>query len=134
MTGASNKPRVRLYVVGQATYRLLTPVKGWRGPYGQSWTGAKWICIDCGRKVVGDNDKPFVRLTAYTDYEGRRVESGDPCARNGHAPCAWCGKKLPRTNDGCPRAHSWRICPGKTEGHRMIPQHAAAGHVGRNNP
>lgn len=119
-----NKPRVRLYVVGKATYRLISRTKGYRGPYGQDWCGAKWACIDCGRIVEGDDSHPYIRLETFTDYEGRRLARGDACAVNGHAPCAYCGKKLPRTNDGCPRAHPRRYCPGKTEADRMVGQHS----------
>ena len=38
----------------------------------------------------------------------------------------------PRTrDDGCPREHNWRACPGKTEADRMQPQHADNHHHGR---
>jgi len=123
-----SKPRVRLYVVGQATFRLVSRVRGWCGPYGQDWVGAKWACITCGKLVKGDNERPNVSVKSRGSY------GVDPCANNGHAPCAYCGKQLPRTNDGCPRAHAWRDCPGKTEADRMVGQHAHAAHHERVKP
>ena len=111
------KPRTRLYIVGQATYRRVKRDMGWGGPYGQDRRPARWACIDCGREVWGTDDKPM-----YVD---------NVCSRNGHAPCHACGRKLPRLNDGCPREHNWRICPGKTEADRMNPQHADKGHTKR---
>ncbi len=121
------KPRVRLYVAGQAFYRLVSPEKGWRGPYGQTWCGAKWACVACWKIIPGSNIKPYVG----TGFTG---EWSEPCARNGHAPCAHCGKQLPRLNDGCPRAHQWNRCPAKTDAARMIAQHAQPGHVERVRP
>jgi hypothetical protein len=115
----SNKPRVRLYHLGQATFRLVTRDRGWGGAYGQELRPAKWACIACGRKIDGTDDQPW------------RAPDEIACSRNGHAPCRECGKQLPRLNDGCPREHNWRICPGKTEAHRMTPQHAHKDHLTR---
>lgn len=120
----SNKPRVRLYHVGQATFRLISRDRGWGGPYGQDRRYAKWACIACGAMVDGTDDTPVI----YNRWNG---EPEQLCARNGHAPCRACGKQLPRLNDGCPREHPWRRCPGKTEADRVNPQHAHAGHLGR---
>lgn len=126
------KPRVRLYAAGQTFFRLVSEVKGWRGPYGQTWCGAKWACIVCGRLVGGDNQKPSPRFRpAFGDWPAEWI---DVCARNGHAPCAYCGKQLPRLNDACPRAHPWRRCPGKTEAARMVGQHAHPAEHVRSNP
>lgn len=50
------KPRVRLYVAGQAFYRLVSPEKGWRGPYGQTWCGAKWACVACRKIISGSSN------------------------------------------------------------------------------
>ena len=119
-----NKPRVRLFHVGQATFRLVTRDRGWGGPYGQQRRPAKWACIECRAVVEGDDDKPWVPRR-YND------EPDNKCARNGHAPCRICGAILPRLNDGCPREHNWRKCPGKDESDRMLPQHAHKGHLER---
>ena len=106
------KPRTRLHYAGKATYRLVTPDKGWGGHYGQTRKPAKWACIDCGRTISGDNSGPRVD----TDWAG---EPRDKCQRNGHAPCQRCGAMRPRLDDGCPREHNWRLRPGKTEADRM---------------
>ncbi len=127
------KQRIRLYAAGQTMYRLIRPDKGWGGPYGQDRRPAKWACIHCHTIVDGDNNKPWVTETFGTSVNVE-IRWRTKCARNGHAPCAHCGKPLPRTNDGCPRAHNWRSCPAKQEGHRMTPQHAAAGHQDRCRP
>lgn len=120
-----NKPRVRLFHAGQATFRLVTRDRGWGGPYGQDRRPAKWACIECGATVDGEDNHPWLGLNRYTDrYDNR-------CADNGHAPCRECGQMLPRLNDGCPREHRWTECPGKTEADRMNPQHAHAGHLER---
>lgn len=129
----SDKPRTRLFVAGQTVFRRVRMDKGWRGPYGQTPCPAKWACIECGRIVTGTNDAP-TGLKHPWPWPAGTVRWIDVCARNGHAPCAHCGKVLPRLNDGCPRAHPWQRCPGKTEAARMIPQHAAPGHVARSNP
>ena len=118
------KPRTRLYYAGKATYRLLTPDKGWGGPYGQNRQPARWACVDCGRTIRGEDSGPWID----TDWAGKPI---DKCQRNGHAPCRLCGKPLPRLDDGCPREHNWRACPGKTEADRMQPQHADNHHHGR---
>ena len=129
------KQRVRLYAAGQTMYRLVRPDKGYGGPYGQTRQPAKWACIHCAAIVDGTDDAPGVRIDHGIGIpEPHRYSWANPCARNGHAPCAHCGKILPRTDDGCPRAHNWRNCPGKTEAHRMIPQHAAARHQDRCRP
>lgn len=124
------KERTRLFIAGKATFRRVQPDKGWRGPYGQTHCLAKWACIECGRTITGDDQRPFVAQNTWNGI----TDLIDVCARNGHAPCAHCGKVLPRLNDGCPRAHPWRRCPGKTEAFRMIPQHTAAGHLARTKP
>ena len=96
-------------VVGKATYRLVSPDKGWGGPYGQYRKGAKWECVDCGRILVGDDSRPWDATRSA-------------CALNGHGPCSYCGKQLPRLTDGSMRAHPWRICPGKTAEHKVVPR------------
>lgn len=121
---SSSKPRVRLWHVGQATFRLVSRERGWSGAYGQDWRYAKWACIDCRAVVTGSDDAPHI----VNKWNG---EPDQNCARNGHAPCRECGQQLPRLNDGCPREHPWRTCPGKTEADRMIPQHAHKGHLER---
>ena len=118
------KLRTRLYVDGKATFWRSRADKGWGGAYGQDRRPAQWTCVDCGRRVTGDDDRPSIRRK----WDG---EPDDICARNGHSPCRSCGKSLPRLNDGCPREHNWRLCPGKDEPDRMGPQHAAAGHKER---
>ena len=130
------KERVRLYAAGQTMYRLVTPDRGWGGRYGQDRRPAKWACIHCGSMIWGDDEKPWQWLLTDTIGFGDHTETRwlTKCARNGHAPCAHCGQPLPRTNDGCPRAHNWRTCPAKTEAHRMIQQHSAAGHQDRCRP
>jgi hypothetical protein len=123
----TNKPRVRLFHWGKATFRLVTRDRGWGGPYGQERRPAKWACIDCGAQLDGTDEAPYLRQGWSLAGPG----TGEPdfaCARNGHAPCWACGKQLPRLNDGCPREHRWNRCPAKTEGNRMNPQHAAQGH------
>ncbi len=127
-TPAPMKQRVRLYAAGQAMYRLVTPDRGYGGAYGQTRRPAKWACIECGKTVYGTDEAPWVVLNRWSGAWGH------VCARNGHAPCAHCGKALPRLDDGCPRAHPWVQCPAKTEASRMIPQHSAAGHVERVKP
>lgn len=122
------KPRVKLFAAGQTFFRLVREDKGWRGPYGQTRCPAKWACTVCGRLVDGSNEAPM-NLKHF--WLGTWV---DVCARNGHAPCAYCGKQLPRLNDGCPRAHPWRNCPAKTEANRMLAQHAHPGHIERSKP
>lgn len=122
------KQRVRLYAAGQAMYRLVALDKGYTGPYSQNRCPAKWACIDCGRIIDGTDDAPDTRFNKWSGKHDNQ------CARNGHAPCAHCGKKLPRLNDGCPRAHNWRNCPGKTEAHRMEPQHPRPEHQPRTRP
>lgn len=94
-------------------------------------------CPQCdGSMIWGDDEKPWQWLLTDTIGFGDHTETRwlTKCARNGHAPCAHCGQPLPRTNDGCPRAHNWRSCPAKTEAHRMQPQHAAPGHQDRRAP
>ena len=122
---AVSKPRTRLWIAGQATYRLVARDRGWGGAWGQDRRPAKWACIDCGRRLTGTDDQPSVRRKQWSG------EWDEVCARNGHAPCRVCGKVLPRLNDGCPREHNWRLCPGKNEPDRMAPQHAAVGHRDR---
>ncbi len=126
------KPRVRLYAAGQTFFRQVSKDHGWGGPYGQYRRPAKWECIYCGRRIDGDNDRPWPAYQQpFGNWPGRWV---DICARNGHAPCAYCGKQLPRLNDACPRAHPWRRCPGKTEAARMVGQHAHPAEHVRSNP
>lgn len=117
------KERVRLYAAGQTMYRLVTPDRGWGGCYGQDRRPAKWACIHCHTVVDGDDNKPWYLTDTIGSGDQAETRWRTKCARNGHAPCAHCGTQLPRTNDGCPRAHNWRSCPAKTEDHRMLPQH-----------
>lgn len=118
------KPHTRLYHAGKATYRRTQPDRGWGGPYGQDWRPAEWVCIDCGHVVGGTNEWPNQPTNGFGAPLNR-------CQRNGHAPCRLCGKPLPRLDDGCPREHNWRACPGKTEADRMQPQHAHKDHHAR---
>lgn len=121
------KPRVRLFAVGETMFRLARPDKGWGGPWGQTRRPAKWACIYCGALVDGDDEKPWVHRR-WANNEG---PWDNACARNGHAPCAYCGQSLPRLDDGCPRAHRWNRCPAKSEANRMVSQHAVPGHAER---
>ncbi|GAA2178252.1 hypothetical protein GCM10009785_00130 [Brooklawnia cerclae] len=114
--------RARAVVRGKTVYRMVSPDRGWGGPYGQDRKWAWWACVWCGKKVPGTNNAPFVRRHPFTG------EWEEVCARNGHAPCARCGAWLPRLNDGCPREHNWTACPGKTEADRVVPQHSASKH------
>lgn len=113
----SSKPRVRLYHLGKATYRLVSRDRGWGGRYGNDRRPAKWVCLDCHAMVDGTDERP---------------EPWDSvCARNGHAPCRVCGQRIPRLNCGCPREHRWNQCPGKTEDDKVQAQHAHKGHLAR---
>lgn len=114
-----NKPRARIQYIGEVPYRLVSKGRGWSSAYGQTWSPAKWACTICGSVVTGDHEAPD------------KWAAESRCVRNGHAPCAHCGKPLARLNDGCPREHNWRSCPGKTEADRMQPQHAHKGHLAR---
>ena len=119
---SETKKRTRLFYAGKATYRHVTPDRGWGGYYGQTRRPAKWACIDCGRVIDGDDDKPWI------DFAG--AYGAHPCT-NGHSPCKACGKQIPRLNCGCPREHQWNLCPGKTKADRQQPQHAHVGHLHR---
>ena len=124
------KPRVRLYAAGQTMFRQVRKDKGYRGAYGMTRSPAKWACITCGRLIDGDDKAPWVARNTWLG-EAWWV---DVCARNGHAPCAYCGKQLPRLNDGCPRAHPWKKCPGKTEDDRKVGQHSHPAQHERHRP
>ena len=104
------KHRTRLFYAGLATFRRVKLARGWGGPYGMVYRGAWWACIECGRKIVGEDDQPDKWLLSQS-----------ACARNGHAPCWACGRVLPRLNDGRVREHRWNRCPGKTEADRIVP-------------
>ena len=124
------KPRTRLYIAGEATYRLISPDRGYGGPYGADRRPAKWACVGCGQMVDGTDTEPWVKTIHFIDRPDGFTWS-TACARNGHAPCRACGRPLARLNDGCPREHRWTECPGKTEADRMQPQHAHKGHLSR---
>lgn len=102
--------------LGQATYRQSTQDRGYGGAYGNDRRPARWECVDCGRSVDGTDLRPWLSPNGHTG------KYGNACCDNGHGPCSYCGKVLPRLADGSLRAHPWRICPGKTEAHRVIPR------------
>lgn len=92
-------------------FTVVTPTRGWSGPYGQVWRGARWKCDTCDVHLYGD--RPTVD-TAIDRHTAR-----------GHAPCDYCGKMLLCRLDGTPRQHNARHCPGKdTTGHRIEREYA----------
>ena len=81
--------------------------RGWGGPYGQSWSGPIWECVECG-----------YRLPEWVNGPSR-----DRMARHhehGHAPCPRCGKPLLLKKDGTMREHNYRLCAGKGGGHKIV--------------
>lgn len=89
-------------------YRCFIAVRrerGWGGFHGQTWVGAIWQCEDCGYELREWAPGSWAQKRAADHHE------------HGHAPCAYCGKSLPRRKDGSARQHRADLCGGKSEGH-----------------
>lgn len=79
---------------------------GWTGPYGQTWAGPIWECVECGHRIP-EHYSGFDRKRAARHHE------------HGHAPCDLCGRPLLLRKDGTPRQHRYDLCAGKTDGHKI---------------
>ena len=80
--------------------------RGWSGPYGQTWSGPIWECVECGYRIP-EHMAGLDRSRAAEHHE------------HGHAPCERCGKPLLLRKDGTPRQHSWNRCDGKSAGFKI---------------
>ena len=85
---------------------VLKRGRGWSGPYGQSWSGPVWECVECHFRIA-EHYSGFNYIRAARHHE------------HGHAPCTRCGKSLLLRKDGTPRQHAHNLCAGKTPGHKI---------------
>lgn len=89
-----------------AGFFLRRPDRGYGGAYGQDRRWAVWECELCGRRLNGD-----------MSHWGRK--QAEAHQKQGHSPCAFCGKQLLNRKDGTPRQHSHSACPGKNKGFKI---------------
>lgn len=92
-------------------FTVVDKIATYRGPYNRgparTFHFKDWVCQICGYSISASG-----LFNAHPRMERHE--------QLGHSPCEQCGAMLRNREDGSPRRHNWRLCPGKDESYRVV--------------